>query len=79
MNQNFSEHLCMIDYYSKPLIKFMDEEDNPLITVLDKSGRSYPITRFSSLLSKMNEPIYLFRVYGREDIRHRIEEIIRES
>lgn len=76
--RNYDEKDVLVDEYSKPFVNFDDEEGNPLITVIDKDGQSYPVNKASYLLSKMDRPIYLFRVYAREDMRYELDKIIKE-
>ncbi|WP_168413117.1 protein kinase domain-containing protein [Bacillus salacetis] len=77
--KGFNDNELIIDNIQHPPIRFSDEEGNPLIRILEKNGVANSVNKYSSILSSLNDPIYIFRVYAGEGIMADVKKIIEEE
>jgi len=77
----YKEDQVFVDRFVKAPIRFADEDNSPTIHIIDRKDQTvtYSLREMASVVSKLEDPIYVFRVYAEEkiaqDVYYRIKKI----
>lgn len=66
----------IVDRTQKAPVRFEDESD-PTILVVDKNLETYSFKQIAPVVAKLEEPIYVFRVYSEPNLENKIKEYIK--
>ncbi|AOY78188.1 hypothetical protein BJL90_01290 [Clostridium formicaceticum] len=78
-NRRYLDTEVIVDRYTQNAIKFEDEMGNPSIGILDKNKNIHHVDKYSSILSKINDSLDVFRIYANEEKRDEIIKVIEEA
>ncbi|GAB7387453.1 hypothetical protein BSNK01_12890 [Bacillaceae bacterium] len=69
IEQQFDVSSVYIDEYTQKPVMFQTKDGEPTIQVIDKGReqRAVPFYEKSKVIERLNEPIYIYRIYADED------------
>lgn len=80
LKEHYPDDEVIVDRFVKSPIRFAAEDDTPMIYMIDRKDHTeaYSLRERASIVSKLEEPIYIFRVYAVEKQAERVRNHIKK-
>lgn len=78
LEARYKPYQVIIDRYQKPPLKFTLSDGSPTISVISKGDptKTYSLKDRAPVIAKLEEPIYVCRIYADEDVAKEVREYV---